>query len=53
MVINNMFMTIDIHKSLLEQYGQYMSLNIFIDLSNNNNKIELTSLYQNAINVHN
>ena len=48
-----MFMTIDIHKSLLEQYGQYMSLNIFIDLSNNNNKIELTSLYQNAINVHN
>jgi len=48
-----MFMTIDIHKSLLKQYGQYMSLNIFIDLSNNNNKIELTSLYQNAINIHN
>ena len=43
-------MTIDIHKSLLQQYGQYMSLNIFIDLSNNS---QLTSLYQNAINVHN
>ena len=43
-------MIIDIHKSLLEQYGQYMSLKIFTDQSDNTT---LTSLYQNAINVHN
>jgi dUTPase len=34
-------------ESLLEQYGQYMSLKIFIENG------ELTPLYQNAINVHN
>ena len=28
-------MTIDIEKSLLKQYGQYMSLKIFIDQSDN------------------
>jgi len=50
MIIHFICMTIDIHKSLLQQYGQYMSLNIFIDLSNNS---QLKSLYQNAINVHN
>jgi len=50
MIIHCICMTIDIQKSLLQQYGQYMSLNIFIDLSNNS---QLKSLYQNAINVHN